>query len=343
MCKVFVSVISLCLLWTAVDGREVDTQVAIDMLRGYEDLIHTVSFEGTVRKGSRASLESPVADFAEDPNWSQKVTAAYEPRTKRHLVTVESTTEWIDGAAPYVSLRQQFSYDGSAYRWWCHTSHGTELPQPDSGPPQEAAITNSDEGAIWDDRMARVLLCMFPPFFLSEEGDAPRSLSQFLMNNLKSGVSVHVDDSPGKTSWAVDTKDGDKYVRIVTDRDKGGAVTRVTWSTSDDNDPQSVFAELDVDLQLVDGFHVPRRILRYYQYDKDVEEVVFRNVLLNKPLEPSTFVLTFPVGAYVRDFITSKAYVVSKGPVDEAKAIADCRAVQGLTVTHRLLPGCMDT
>ncbi len=197
-------------------------------------------------------------------------------------------------------------------------------------------------------------LSYFFPYFFPFDDESGTTLSEYLVEKTKQGFPVRVNETDNGI-WEISAGNRDIYVETLQKtlrnyihieyapgKGKAGAVLKLVVSGHEKyadamtHKPGNSWDEATFDLQVVEGFTVPRFVRVEAGFPGSTPtvfaEYTYGDVQLNRPLANDDFLIRWKKGTNVVDNVAGQRYVVSGTPVDEKKA------VELFTRSHDLKP-----
>lgn len=301
----------------------VETKEAIEIMKALAGKWRNVQWKSTFVGGRLKSIDDPSVVIAQTNK--QTASTLYEYADHRAKIESSTTMPWIDGRAQAVSKVEGFAFDGKIYRRWSAQRPGTDPPEVKNSIVDGTISENSAQeeapagGSQFDHQLFLAGLRWMPPFFGTFRAIQPMPLWQFLTDNVRAGKEVSVIDK-GDAVWEINTFDDEFRVRILYDTRRGGVVTAAEWGS--DKEIEKVWRRLDIVLQESGDLWAPRVANLVYTLDRPptIERVEFYDVRTNQDLSESAFLIEFPLGTRLIDYITKKAYTVTGGALSDQDA-----------------------
>jgi hypothetical protein len=329
--------LALVVALSAVSYLHADSQIAtreaVEVMQALGSRVQNAHWKAEFTRGTLQSNKDSKAIVARTHKMSASV--LFEPASQRARIESNLTMPWRDGPADTVSKVEGFAFDGKVFRRWSTQRPGIDLPDltfsaidgtiTTDPTPMEAPVGASG----FDHQLFLAGLRWFPPYFGTLRAIPALPLWRLLADNEKSGKEVTIIDK-GNGLWEIETLDDEVRVRIHYDTQRGGVVTDAVWGS--EKNVEDVWRRLDISLQEVDGFWVPKvaELIGTLDRPPTIERVEFHDVKLNQVLPDSAFLMDFPVRTRLVDYTSKKAYTVTGGPIADQEAVREFMRTSGL-------------
>lgn len=319
----------------AFDGKPVGTTSAITLIANLDRKIETARWHIESKTGKFLDGANPQS--IDSSNSSISGSVIFEPGPKRYRLEVDGVQRWIGGAEPFLSLRRICTFDGGMYRKWELSVPGTTSPdvskQAGTGTMQKEL--GESQGCL-EALAGPCGLQIFPPMFPTLESPIPVRLSDFLSRKVEDAARLQVSEQPDG-DWVIETVDKEYDLRILYSPERSGLVLKAEWGGSNPANPgfrdEDIWLRVNVEPQPIGDFWVPRSADVCYTRDKPPQgsHLTFSSVVINEAVAPERYLIDFPSGTYLTDYVSGKAYTVSGGPVDDQTAVRTFMHAQGIT------------
>lgn len=323
---------------THASSRTIPVEHAVEVMRNLEQRYDNIAWRFhtySAELGDASVPDSITRKRAEfSRGWSR-----FDAVGRRYACEVEYTARWFQGAAPYISGVEAFSFDGDLHRHWERTQHGTKIPT-DSSPkiPASGWIAKEEQGQPFMESFAgNVGIGNMPPMIWIGDLGPPRPLSEHLQERLVTGVPIEVLETDDGL-WKVETTTLDSaglrppsnVIRLVYDLKRGGIVTQVLLAGAV---PEEAAQRVSIKFREVEeGVWVPKQADKVFPYNKPptLFRTIYEDVRVNPPATPADFRIEFPAGVFVDDYVKQRSYTVGAGMENEPAAIRRFMESHGL-------------
>lgn len=296
---------------------------ALGVIESLEGRIRNAEWKVDNRRG-RAKDSSDLRSIEFGPEF-EKGWVVFEPISGRYRLDLESVLAWSGGLAPYIGVREIYTYDGENAREFKRDAPGEKLPGPGGHPGRGHIQKGTTDSAMKWGRSAGT--GYFPPYFNSIK------LSEFLRTKQAAKDTVQImEDKHG--IWHITCKDPDipapgrGIMQIDYDPGKGGVVVGARRS---DPESSAEWHRTQIELQKIQNeFWIPKAVHCVRLLDKVVDRIVYSDVKINQPIQQSVFTQEFPIGAVVTDHVQKTIYKAGAKITDEQAAIKSYMKAQGL-------------
>lgn len=331
-------IVPLCLMFGfggISRAEDADLKELVELLEAFES-----RFDGYRWKSEQRELLVPpdanllIVSAAETMSWSAlepyRIDGdfSYDVRQGRFRILVSQTLRWHDGAAPFASTRQAWSYNGVMHRHWNKSQHGAELPELDGEPTATRSNLNAEisstvqEGQTLATSIQAAGLNSVPPFVDLTDGSYKLvRLSEILKERTAGGEKL-ILQRDGTNKWTVTMVHSTRDrigIQLDIDGDLGCGVTEVRLRDAEHAHVESRktfhWSKSDGGIWIPDCFtfiHLPSR----YAFRTKLE-----GIAVNPEFADDEFVLEMPKGAMVDDSVEKAFYTVGGGLVDDAKKV----------------------
>ena len=286
-------------------------------------------FRRTFHKSANpTALNAAELEFGDPLPWYRAGSVSFDLVNRYYRAEYDMVNRWSGGAADYIAKRGGVSFDGTSYRDWERSAHGTELPPLDAAPTIEAngeslpvgpllgvisdTIKGEDTFTVRSAGWGRAYLPPYWPTYDSIERPF-QPLSEILAERRDRGDSIQVQ-ATSEGVWIVQMPhhNVEGFIRLWVDPRQGGVVTKAEWLNGE---PPRVWQRAFVRLRAVcDGISIPEEIHHVNTIDGTAYRTKISNLVLNPAFTPEEFQVRFPEGTMVDDFIAGVAYVVGSDP-----------------------------
>lgn len=220
----------------------------------------------------------------------------------------------------FYGKRQIFTHDGGIQRTLQQREVGKTLPQTSDAGRGAIAAGDSPDARDVRARLKSAGMATFGPYFMRVADPDERILtfSQLLRESQKQGTLGFA--TAGNGNWKFSFPDRQSRVTAEYSPELG-LVVGAEWD---------IGHKMLVEPVAVDGFHVPKTVIHWWPGTGIFGKYEFSDISLNRGLEEADFLIDFPVGTYVVDYVAEKQYEVSRTPINERQAVAD------FMTTHKL-------
>ncbi|WP_422931357.1 hypothetical protein [Singulisphaera sp. PoT] len=242
--------------------------------------------------------------------------------TGRYRVDLESVIRWIQGPSDFLALRQSWSYDGLELRDLISMKPGKILPDATEDRGRGRIVRQGNQKSEFPHFTGAAGIDSMPPNFQGKR------LSQFLREGMKPERPLSMEKHGDL--WRFTAFDPLMDSNVLIDYDpKAGMVLEATWQNGT---PERPWRRYTVTTQEISpGRSMPHIIRSVNTLDGNFTQLTYSSVKLNAPYAPGRFLLQFPFGSNVTDFLRKSAYTTGETSPDSPESIQRFMNENGLT------------
>ena len=332
--SVFACLISIliCVTPSSAEPQVIEIDKAIGLFSAMEQQYEVL--EWTI-KSARWQLKNPrdtssVVKKLYGDFWTGEV--RFDPHARRYLTKEQGVRPWIksEGASiDSMAINESRGFDGGAYRHFSQEGEGKTLEAAMRSPKSGQILSAESIDEEYINTHAGAMAFGFMPPYIFHYDLPPMAMSKLLPLRQKKGDTVVVtEDEKGVLRVTFEwTKSGEPAATMFSgsfDTNRGG--TCVEWSVSGGDTLGTIWQRCEFDnIEVSQGLWAPRevRVVSPMEMPPYMDKLTLSDVRINPELSPDAFIVEFPTGTYVDDYIENRSYTVTGGAIDEQAAVKD--------------------